>query len=246
MKKIIWIWAVMLFCTATYAQEQFLPSDKEDSIAELPALPKLTWGVKGGWNYNSLYGKEIDYIFASNKTNYQSGFHAGVFVDNPLSARYGLKHELLFSQKRIGTMLRDTQYGDYKSTLTMTSIDLMPANFTVYTKKIHAYVGPYLSALVAANEKRKDENGRMTKDKTIFGDAHNDESESRYLQKFDFGINIGAEYNISPSISLGARYMHGFTDIFQYANSYTNEDTKTDNIKIYNRGFMLSIGYRFN
>lgn len=46
-------------------------------------------------------------------------------------------------------------------------------------------------------------------------------------------------------LSIGAKYTHGLTGIFQYANSYTLEDTKNDNIKIYNRGFIVSAGYVF-
>ena len=38
--------------------------------------------------------------------------------------------------------------------------------------------------------------------------------------------------------------MQGFTDIFQYANSYTFNDPKKE-IKIYNKAILFSIGYSF-
>jgi len=245
MKKYILVWATVLFSSYTYAQATYNTKEPQ-ALTEFPAeQDKITWGIKAGWNYNNLYGKERDYIFADRQTDYRSGFHAGVTLDNRLSARYGLQHELFFTHKNMGVMLSDDINGSYQSTLGMQSIDLMPANFTVYTGGFKWYAGPYLSALVGASEKRKDEHGRMYTDKSIFGDAKNDETETRYLQKFDFGVNLGLDYKLRSGFSIGARYLHGFTDIFQYANSYTNEDTKTDNIKIYNRGFMVSIGYSF-
>ncbi|MFN3918629.1 MAG: PorT family protein, partial [Flavobacteriales bacterium] len=88
--------------------------------------------------------------------------------------------------------------------------------------------------------------GNFYIDKSIFGDAGNDESEKKYLQKFDFGLNAGIEYQFPFGLLIGAKYTHGFTDLFQYANSYTLGDIKTDNIKIYNRSVMFSIGYVFS
>lgn len=69
--------------------------------------------------------------------------------------------------------------------------------------------------------------------------------KSRYLQKFDFGVNIGAQYQIKQNLAVELKYTHGFLDLFQYANSYTNEDSKNDKIKIFNRGFMASVAYSF-
>lgn len=228
----------MAFCTVTYAQS------KPDTLAgKEPLDGSVSWGIKAGWNYSNLYGKERDYVFASNQTSYQSGFHAGLYVDTRLSKHFGLKHELLFSQKRIGVMLTDTNSGDYGSTLTMSYLDLMPASFVYQTGGLQLYAGAYVSALLNANVQRRDANGSMYSDKSIFGSPDNDETQDRYLQKFDFGANAGIEYRFAFGLSIGARYTHGFTDIFQYANSYTNGAAKTDNIKIYNRGWMLSIGY---
>lgn len=208
-------------------------------------IKNLQFGVKAGWSYNNLYGSDRNYIFASDKTQYQSGFHAGIFLDTRMSKHFGLKHELLFSQKRIGVSLTDMNDEAYKSKFTMSYLDLTPASLTFQAGDFQLYAGPYISALLNANVQRRDKNGKMYKDKSIFGTPDDDETETHYLQKFDFGANLGLEYHFGSGLSIGARYTHGFTDIFQYANGYTNEDTKTDNIKIYNRGWMFSIGYTF-
>lgn len=76
------------------------------------------------------------------------------------------------------------------------------------------------------------------------GEGGNDESKQKYLQKFDFGFNVGIEYQFSFGLLVGLKYTHGLTDIFQYANSYTFDDPKTGNIKIFNRSFLFSLGYK--
>ncbi|NAW51096.1 outer membrane beta-barrel protein [Elizabethkingia argentiflava] len=247
-KRIILLIAVVLW-KLSYTQsynDLHTSLKKSDSILDQQLLNnEVKWGIKAGWTYSNLYGKDLDDIFASNKTEFKNGFQAGIYVDTRISKKFGLIHELLFSQKRIGVMLADTQYGDYTSNLSLFYLDLMPANLNFYIGRFQLYTGAYLSALLNASVQRKDKNARMFKDKSIFGDPKNDESQTRYLQKFDFGVNVGVEYGFDFGLSIGARYMHGFTDIFQYANTYTNGEIKTDNIKIYNRGYMLSLGYAF-
>jgi hypothetical protein len=127
----------------------------------------------------------------------------------------------------------------------MLYLDLFPFSPTFHIKGFQLYAGPYVSLLANAIILRKDENGNEYNDHSIFGTPNNFEDEQKYLQKFDFGVHAGIEYQFRFDLHLGAKYMHGFTDIFQYANSYTLEDTKTDAIKIFNQGFLFSIGYSF-
>lgn len=242
MKKIFIILLSFFIYSASYAQVE------ENSNSDLSSADNNTvsWGIKAGINMYNLYGKERDYIFADQKTSYQPGFHIGGFVDTRINEKLGLRHELIFSQRKVGVHLSDSINGIYKSTLTMYFIDVVPANLTYQvSKNIQVYAGPYVSALVAANIKRKDENGNTFRDTSIYGDPSNDEKESRYLQKFDIGLNIGAQYQVKQNLAVELKYTHGFLDLFQYANSYTNEDSKHDKIKIFNRGFMASVVYSF-
>ncbi|KPH13809.1 porin family protein [Chryseobacterium sp. ERMR1:04] len=242
MKKAFIILLSFFIYSVSYAQVE------ENSNNELssPDTYQLSWGIKAGINMYNLYGKERDYIFADQKTSYKLGFHIGGFVDTRINEKLGLRHELILSQRKAGVHVSDSINGIYKSTLTMYFIDVVPANLTYQvSKNIQIYAGPYVSALVAANIKLKDENGNIFRDKSIYGDPSNDEKESRYLQKFDFGVNIGAQYQIKHNLAMELKYTHGFLDLFQYANSYTNEDSKNDKIKIFNRGFMASVVYSF-
>ncbi|WP_172282732.1 porin family protein [Chryseobacterium sp. LAM-KRS1] len=240
MKKIFFILIILLEGHFIYAQQN---SDtlKTDSIES--NTNKVSWGVKAGINSYNFYGKERDFIFANPDTKFKPGFHAGVFVNTRISKNIELTHELTFSQKRVGVSYKDDSDQTYNSVINSSYIDIIPVNMNYRLSGFKFYAGPYVSVLAAANTKRKDENGNVFRDKSIFGDAANDESKNYYLQKFDFGMNIGLDYQLKDRWSVGLRYTHGFTDLFQNANSSANGNAKKDKIKIYNRGLMLSLAY---
>lgn len=249
MKKIIYIIIAAFFCNVALAQDQ---SKKEIDTTEaysnkLFKSGNVTFGLKAGYTHSNLYGNEIDYIFADSKTTALPSFHAGIVVNSQIGEYFWLKHELLLNQRGAGVSLNDSINGNYTSTLKMLYLDLYPISPTFHYKGFQIYAGPYVSALTHASIQRKDENGKLFNDKSIFGDAGNSEGdgENKYLQKFDFGLNTGIEYQFPFGLLIGIKYNHGFTDIFQYANSYTNGDTKVDNIKIYNKALMVSLGYSF-
>lgn len=243
MKKILNLIFILSFCIISKAQTTI------DTTAnfrnELFSRNKVSFGIKAGLSYSTLYGKEIGYVFAENKATYEPGYHFGVIVDNKIGKKFWLKHELIFNQKIVGIKLSDSINDKYSSKLKMSYLELQPFNAAFQSKGFQVYAGPYISVLLGAQIQRKDNNGNIFTDHSIFGTANNNESENKYLQKLDFGINIGLEYQLPIGLSMGAKYTHGFTDIFQYANSYSNGNTKTDNIKIYNRGWMISVGYFF-
>lgn len=213
-----------------------------DSTAYL--LPaKVTFGVKAGWSYSNLYGQEIGNIFAHNKTTFKNGFHFGITVEQTLNQWFSLHHQLLFNQKAIGIQLSDSLHGDYTSSLKTNYLELYPFNPSFHFKHLQLRLGPYVGALLQATLNRKDPTGAMFKDHTIFGTADNDESQQKYLQKFDFGLNVGLAYRLGNRLTIDISYVHGFADIFQYANSYTQNATKHDPIKIYHRSFQVSLAF---
>jgi len=237
MKKAITILATLWLCGLAYAQRGFSPVPTDTLLAEQTPYGNVSWGLKVGWNYANLHGKEIDRVFANGKTTFRSGFHAGITVDARMSRRFGLKHELQFNHRNIGLPLTDANNGDYGSALRMSHIDLMPADITFRAGRFQLCAGPYVSTLLSANIRRKDENGQFFRDKSIFGSAENDESETRYLQKFDFGATFGLTYRFAPRLSFGIRYAQGLTDIFQNVNG--------DGIRVYNHGWMVSLAVGF-
>ena len=211
---------------------------------ELFRKGNVSFGLKLGYTQSNIYGSDINYIFANKNTTTISSFHAGITLNSMVGKYFWIKHEALIIQKGADVTLSDNINGKYTSSLKMLSLNLFPISPAFHFKGFQLYVGPYVSALLSASIVRKDSLGNKFTDKSIYGSASQFESKYKYLQKLDFGLNAGIEYQFPFGLFLGIKYTRGFVDIFQYANSYTFNDPK-HTIKIYNQALLFSIGYSF-
>ncbi|MCX7767527.1 MAG: PorT family protein [Flavobacteriales bacterium] len=205
---------------------------------------KIFFGITAGYNLNKFYGKEISYIFNNSHTNWLSGFHVGLHVETRLNPFLSFLHEIMYTRRGAGVSIADTLASSYVSRLRTEYVDCFPFNIAFGFRGFRVYAGPYLSGLLSASLLRKDPAGRSYWDKTIFGTPDNFETHDKYLQKLDYGVNAGLTYFSPFGVFVQARYMHGICDIFQYANSYTLADSKTDKIRIFHQNILVSIGYR--
>ncbi|MCS6808003.1 MAG: outer membrane beta-barrel protein [Bacteroidota bacterium] len=215
------------------------------ALDELCSIGRVRLGIYGGYTRANLYGDELDFMFASQEASWLPSFHAGLCVYSELQELFWLRHELFVNGRGALVQLRDSVQGLYSSALTSYYLDFAPISLTLHISGLQAYLGPYISALLTATLQRKKSDGSIVLDESIFGDASNNESESRYLQKLDAGFYAGIEYAFPFGLTLGVRYIHGLIDIVQFANSYTLNHPKDDAIRIYNHAVMASIGYRF-
>ncbi len=245
MKKIRNILIALSICSTSWAQTTAPTHTQTGQENALFENGKVSFGIKAGLSYSTLYGegKETGYVFAG-KPSYAPGYHFGLQVNNKINKNFWLKHELIFNHKVAGILLNDSDNNPYNSKLKMSYLELQPVNLTFHLKGFQVYAGPYISALAGAQISLKDEEGNFFDDHSIYGTANNDESEHKYLQKIDFGINTGLEYQLPVGLSIGAKYTYGLTDIFQHASGYSPHAAQSD-IKMYNRGFMVVIGYMF-
>ncbi len=255
MKKSIWFFLLILIDGLSFAQVSGnINTPAKDTLNAAQEFQKkhasfgrVTLGIKAGYNQSNIYGNEIAYIFSDSKTQWLQGFHAGLMVNTQWNSYFWLKHELLFSTRGALVTLSDNLNSCYASKLRTYYVDLMPLSPCFHLSGMQIYAGPYVSVLTDAFIQRKNESGAYVNDHSVFGTPDNRESENenKYLQKFDFGFNIGVEYQFKFGLLLGAKYIHGYTDLFQYANSYVNNDSKVDKIKIFNQSILISLGYSF-
>lgn len=250
MKKILCLISAITF----FYNQNFLYSQSKTEIDtsetfrnKLFSSNKVSLGLLIGYTNSNLYGSEIDYIFSDSKTSGFQSFHAGLLVNSQLGKYFWLKHLLLFNQRGAHVYLSDSINGKYNTNLKMQYLDLYPFFLTFHIKGWQIFTGPYVSTLINASIRRKDNNGNVFNDTSLFGDPGNNEAadKNKYLQKSDFGLSIGTEYQFSFGLFFGIKYNLGFMDLFQYANSYTFNDPKKDKIKIYNKFLMISLGYSF-
>lgn len=181
---------------------------------------KAEFGMKGGLN---VANQNFDGDGAP-PTSSLIGFHIAGFVDIKISDKFSIQPELLYSTQ--GTKLNWLSDG-----VTINSFKLAYINIPVMakyyaTEKFCLEVGPQIGFLTSAKV-----NG--TSDGTTV-----DVDAKRFYNSTDFGINIGAGYDLTKKISAGIRYNLGLSNI-------GSNEFVSDGDKITNSVFSLSLGYKF-
>lgn len=205
-----------------------------------------TFSVKGGWIQSTLKGDDLEYLAIDGKVNSKNSFSIGVAVDNSLGKHFGLKHELFYQQYG-ASFNRETEDGvALDAKLQMHSLRLNPISAVFKTGGLQVYAGPYVNMLLYSSITAIDEDGNKYKDHGIFGSTEDDQEDGQYLQKMDYGIVVGAEYQFNCGFLVGANYSRGFASIFDNSNTFgLEENPGVGDLKIYNQSFNVFVGYRF-
>lgn len=170
------------------------------------------------------------------KTKALNSFLVGIEYHSEVSKYISLKHELNFNIVGAELQLNDDISGTYQSALKMNSLQLQPLNVAFRIKGIQVYLGSYLSALLDASIERKDAEGNLYKDKSIFGKPDEETKQNKYLQKIDVGATAGLLFELNKTITLGVPYNHGLVPIF-------DNTTSQKSIQIYNQSWGVVLGY---
>ncbi len=214
--------------------------------AKLVIRGRTSLGIKVGFTQSQLRGPDKDSLSADGTTTALSGFHVGITANSMLGKYFWLKHELIATRKGANITLSDPINGSYKTTLKTWSLDLFPVSPAFHYKGFQVYAGPYLSVLVDASIRRKNASGQFEDDHSIFGSGRNFQSQSKYMQKFDYGLNFGIEYEFPFGLNIGAKYTRGYAELLDWANSITvGKPTDATKIRIYTEYVNISVGYSF-
>ncbi len=165
------------------------------------------FGVKAGLNLSNVTGDVSG-------NSVKAGFQAGGFVEFKVSEKFSVQPEVLYS----------LQGAKYDEEGTNVDFNLSYFNIPVMAKYYVAdgfslEAGPQLGFLLSAKAK----GGGVTVDvKDSF-------------ESIDFGMNVGAGYDITDRFSIGARYGFGLSNIAK--------DSEGD--KIHNSNIAIALGYKF-
>ena len=201
----------MLMCVAgiiTYAQDQ--------PQLTTPMAVKTRFGVKGGVNLATL---EIDDQSTPNmNTNMKTSFHGGFFVNVPISSSFRFQPELLYSGQ--GTKA-DPRSSTESNLAGINEYDFSYASVPLMLQWMskggfYAELGPQFSYLVRANGDR--ESGGAV-----------DLKDLDYVKKTDFAGAIGLGYLSRVGLGLNARYVNGFSNVWNNDNSPSTQDAKYKN-----------------
>ena len=194
MKKLLF--AIALVCTVSLVQAQ----DKG-----------IAFGIKAGPSFYNLSGDDFE------EGDMKTGFHAGIFVNIPLSSMFSFNPELLYNTE--GSKIEES--GD-KLTMNLSylNVPLMlqynnPGGF-------FAELGPQIGFLMSAKAKYE-----------VMG-VEDEEDVKDELKSTSFSLGIGAGYDLPGGLGFGARYNFGLSPIVDV----DDDDTKSS-------GFQISIRYKF-
>jgi len=204
MKKVFFIAVLAVFgVTATQAQEVRL-------------------GAKGGVNFSSFSGDGFD---AFDDPEGRTSFHLGAFVEIPVTERFSVQPEVLYSGQGFDLVSRENA-DDTEVQLDYINVPVMAKLYLF--KGLYAEAGPQIGFNVK-NEIDSDPDDFNSGSTPIDEDAIND---------IDFSVGLGAGYQFNSGFFVNARYNFGLTDVFNNEDLLIDSDAK-------NSVFAVSTGFSF-
>jgi hypothetical protein len=183
-----------------------------------------SFGAKAGLNIAKLTQTNQN---ISESTDSKIGFHVGFFGEFKIAKQFAIQPEVLFS--RVGGDVKE-QSGSGGFSLNYISIPVM---FKYYpTKEFSLEAGPQISFLTGAS--------------VTYGNQTVDADQ--IFNAFDFGLNIGMNYNFTDKVFANARYNFGLSNIASdtYINAINEYDnSNSSSIKFNNSYFQLGLGFKF-
>ncbi|WP_343638552.1 porin family protein [Chryseobacterium sp.] len=230
MKK---LFAVIVIAGCLFANAQEKHQSKSSPV---------TFGVKAGFNGSTLTrgdGYEYD-----NNEKIKAGFHAGVFANIPVSEKFSIQPELLFSQlgsksdynyRTSSGNYRKTQHYDYRTTLNYLSLPVM-VQYNILPQ-LYVEAGPEFGYLLGGKTKGDLTTIETTGNSvTVQRTEYISQSISKSLfNRFNVGLGIGAGYYFTENFGVTARFTAGLTEVYKY----------NDGDKVRNNALQVGVAYRF-
>ncbi len=156
-----------------------------------------SFGIKGGANFSNIIKTDNSNF----KTNYVTGFNAGIFISIPVVDRLSFQPELMFSQKGYQSNNRGV-LGNSTLTQTTNWIEVPILAKIEAAKGFNLYVGPQVSFLTKTTNKYEGTFG-SSEQTTIENDADK-------FKKSILGGILGVGFDITSKVSLNGRYALDF------------------------------------
>ncbi|MDG4651214.1 porin family protein [Chryseobacterium arthrosphaerae] len=151
--------------------------------------------------------------------NAKAGFYGGVFANIPVAKDFSIQPEVLYS----ATGAKSKTDSNTKLNLEYLSVPVM-FQYNIIPD-LYVEAGPQFNFLIDARLK-----------KSVSTAAYKNGTKS-----FDFGIGLGAGYNITKNIGVNARYVAGLSDIVKTRYYYGYDNTNP----VKNGVFQIGASYKF-
>lgn len=190
------------------------------AIATISMVHAQSFGVKGGANISTI-SKERSW----DDTNAKLGYYVGLYVHAPVNSIFSIQPEVLYNNVGVkyDNGKRSHTLGlDYISAPIMFQFELIP--------KFYVEAGPQFSFLIGNSDRDK------TDDVVTIKKYRNN---SNY-NSFDLSGAVGLGFRIN-NITIGARYLVGFTDIKRSGSTTWSNDDK----QLRNNALQIGMQYGF-
>ena len=219
------------------------------------SLIPTKFGIKAGLNFSNLSISSVDGVKPTINSS-QIGVAAGVCIYIPLSDKWYINPELIYSQKGASFDYNfthdypDNQRAEYATTnqLVLSYIELNPTFSFQASDKIALNFGPSLSFLISQAES-------STKELTdgVDATAPNVLLDGFYESNvLDVGLNVGLSYFLTESLLLDTRVYTGFMEAGTINQPYPevldisgNQVVPDAEYVVKNRAVVISLGYLF-
>ncbi|MEP0265713.1 porin family protein [Dokdonia sp.] len=207
------------------------------TITSINAQEKISFGVKGGVNFATFGGRDF---IVDQKT--RTGFHVGVLVEVPISNKFSIQPELMYSQQgsrtesEFATIMNPNDptiliASESISKFSYINVPIL-AKYTI-VKGLSVEAGPQFGFNI---DSELEVSNIISGNETVSTEDISDRTNT-----FDFGLAVGGEYELPIGLFFQARYILGISNIdsTEVQLGGPNEDSLT------NRNFQLSAGYKF-
>jgi hypothetical protein len=194
-------------------------------LFSISSFGQMSFGVKAGLNVNDIILKNT----SSSANDYSDlyevnlGYHVGLYGVINLAEKFSLIPELQFSQKGFHYAADGTEgkvnlnYVELPILLSYSPIESLSIDF-----------GPSFAYKISA----------VTK-----SDGSKNNSDNRFEQNFDFGINGGLRFSATKRISVIGRYYYGLVAIEEFVFRDVNNNPD-GSLNVYNGSIQMSLSYR--
>lgn len=201
------------------------------------AQEDISFGVKGGTNFATFGGRDF---LVDQKA--RIGFHLGVLVEIPISEKFSIQPELMYSQQGSRTASEITvttgpnDPGTRASSEVISKYDYISipvlARYTI-VQGLSLEAGPQFGFNINAEAEL---NGNL-----LGEDISSTEDFSDITNTFDIGLALGGSYELPVGVFFQARYVLGLSNVddSEVQEGGLNEDS------LLNRMFQLSAGFKF-
>lgn len=214
------------------------------------SLIPVKYGIKAGLNFSNLnITPAIDGVQPTDNSS-QMGIAAGFIVHIPLSDKWFINPEVLYSQKGASFNYAFThdyeidQRDEYKTTnpLTLSYVELNPTISYKATDKLALNFGPSVSFLIGEKYDYTQDPVRDITNTTSILTEGLVETES-----LDVGLNLGISYFFTEHFFVDSRVYTGFIEVASAIQPYEVITSIIPNpaYTLKNRAIVLSLSYLF-